>query len=149
MTEPVPYGEYDPNFDTVERDGKVWLGVYEETGVEHYGAREIAFHPFLPISAEQANRLLLAFPAAADPMTTPALVQTATERSRQIRKGYTPEHDDTHPLDEIVGYAQGRLGALPIAGLEETVTLLVEAAAILVAAAEKVQRMHARGYPAS
>lgn len=81
-------------------------------------------------------------------MRKPVMLQVIDERKAQIAKGYTPEHDDRHTLDEIVGFAEVRLGALPVASLDETVTLLVEAAAILIASAEKVQRQHNNGYPA-
>lgn len=67
------------------------------------------------------------------------LDEVLAERGRQIRKGYTHDHDDQHGLRfglrHLVSLADSRLQLIERQGL-------VEAAALLVAAIEVIDRAH-------
>lgn len=79
---------------------------------------------------------------ASTPVTPqlPAVLAEVTEtRVRQIAAGYTPEHDDRHTASELVTYAVIRVGM----GARDR-QRLVEAAAMLIAAVESIDRKAAR-----
>lgn len=75
------------------------------------------------------------------PQTERVLRDVTTERHRQIAKGWTPEHDDGHRLSTMVDLADARM-FLATQALATPVRRkrLVEAAAILVAAIEALDR---------
>jgi hypothetical protein len=77
---------------------------------------------------------------------TRTLERIRTERYRQIAKGWTPEHDDHHRVEDMVTLARHRLfaasqTAVPLAAKEG---LILEAAAILVATLETIERRAAQ-----
>lgn len=61
------------------------------------------------------------------------------KRRRQVVKGYTPEHDDAHSVADLVGYALQRLK------YNLARDQLLEAAAVLIAAIESIDRREERG----
>jgi hypothetical protein len=63
--------------------------------------------------------------------------EIAAERARQIEKGYTPEHDDEHGVNHITGWARRYV---PYAGWIDTRERAIQAAALLVAAVEAIDR---------
>lgn len=87
------------------------------------------------------------------PETTPdlghhgrVLRDLSLERARQIGKGYTAAHDDAHSLEQLTGHALDRLdvyqtiGGTTVAAAHADRRALVEAAAVLVAAIESIDR---------
>lgn len=64
-----------------------------------------------------------------------------TERNRQVAKGWTPEHDDQHSTHDLVRLAEQRAHSTGSAGAGYySRERLVEAAAMLVAAVEAMDR---------
>ena len=73
------------------------------------------------------------------------IADVSAERHRQISKGWTPEHDDTHTTRTMTELAGERAlqGSVPFgtnAGRDLRRRRLVQAAAILVAAIESIDR---------
>lgn len=68
------------------------------------------------------------------------LAEVLSERERQVVKGWTPEHDDQHTTEELVSLAVRRArrdhGLYGFAQRRH----LIEAAAMLVAAVESMDR---------
>lgn len=70
----------------------------------------------------------------------PKVLQDITrERAHQIELGYTTEHDDTHSTEELVDLAFARLDVGDVLDSGARPRIL-EAAAILVAAVEAIDR---------
>lgn len=67
------------------------------------------------------------------------LLEVAVERQRQIRNGWTPEHDDTHSTHAMVLLADERIHA-PWKRRPYTRAGLLQGVAILVAAIESMDR---------
>jgi hypothetical protein len=65
-----------------------------------------------------------------------ALEDIATERVRQVEKGWTATHDDAHGVVHLIDEAQARLDGGP------SRRGLVAAAALLVAAIETLDRLN-------
>lgn len=80
---------------------------------------------------------------AGGPTSTPdATRDLLAERSRQVAKGYTPEHDDEHPLGQLLGY--GGLQWHPVTHSPEDRAKIraemIRAAACLLAGVEWIDR---------
>lgn len=79
------------------------------------------------------------------PDTERVLTDVGAERARQIRQGWTPDHDDRHDTDTLVrlsaSYAR-RCGKGKEPGYFDR-DRLVQAAALLVAAVEAMDRREA------
>lgn len=69
-----------------------------------------------------------------------ALRDLAIERNRQVGKGYTAEHDDAHTLTDLVEVAGRRIEPADAGVWPIDRDTLVEAAAVLVAAIESLDR---------
>lgn len=66
---------------------------------------------------------------------TGVLEEIRAERFAQVKKGYTPEHDDLNGVEDMIGYANARLSHGDPAREE-----LVEMASVIVAAIEMMDR---------
>jgi len=71
------------------------------------------------------------------------LLQVRAERTRQIERGYTPEHDDQHGLTHLLDEAYARMNS------SSSRANLVAVAALVVAAIEWIDRSdaHLAEYP--
>lgn len=67
------------------------------------------------------------------------------ERERQVAKGYTAEHDDEHGVDDLTTFALRRLRIDGTVSWPIDRQQLVEAAAVIVATIESIDRRAARG----
>lgn len=67
--------------------------------------------------------------------TVDILQEVSNERTRQVRKGWTVDHDALHPTAELADLARERI---EVAGF--TRESLIEAIAMLVAAVETLDR---------
>lgn len=100
-------------------------------------------------------RFTLDVPAAATPLVIPGststelttvLLELLKERRHQIGKGYTPEHDDQHEVPDLVTLAVDRLARYEqVLDPRPIRQRILEAAAMLVAALEVIDRDTARG----
>lgn len=64
------------------------------------------------------------------------------ERDRQLAIGYTTEHDDRHSVKQILSYAKDRIDGFKYGydTPEEDRKALVQAAAVIMAAIERLDR---------
>lgn len=72
------------------------------------------------------------------PDTERVLIDLALERHRQIGKGWTRNHDDTHTTERMIELATEHLP--PAVASDDNRDALIEAAALLVAAVESIDR---------
>lgn len=66
------------------------------------------------------------------------------ERARQIAKGYDAAHDDAHSLGDLIALTAQRLGRVMDSTPDESLVLLVQVEAMVVACREKIEREQGR-----
>ena len=89
---------------------------------------------------ESLNAALVAPAAAPEQPASKALQDVATERQRQDAKWGGPEHDDLHSFADWHRFINERLASSAYANEARTRKLLIEIAALAVAAAESMDR---------
>ena len=89
---------------------------------------------------ESLNAALVAPAAAPEQPASKALQDVATERQRQDAKWGGPEHDDLHSFADWHRFINLRLARSASTDEKETRRLLIQIAALAVAAAESIDR---------
>ena len=98
-------------------------------------------HPISPFWWREHLRAALSAPATApEQPASKALQDVATERQRQDAKWGGPEHDDLHSFADWHRFINERLASSAYANEARTRKLLIEIAALAVAAAESIDR---------
>ena len=98
-------------------------------------------HPISPFWWREHLRAALSAPAAEpEQPASKALQDVATERQRQDAKWGGPEHDDLHSFADWHRFINERLASSAYANEARTRKLLIEIAALAVAAAESIDR---------